>query len=576
MARDEFGDWVGQADTEDIFLVPPRMTREDEYEAERRRDTIEQYYLKNITREEALAELGVKRSRFRELCRDYRNSANHLGLVKKKRGPKPGSSRTPKEYLPILEASYKAAYRSKRASVAAVKREADVRARGKGLGPLTTHQVRTFILSKPLRDREKRSLGKDEYKQKNEVRVGRRIVTKLNEVWQMDHTEVDILLVDEMDRGRIAGRPWVTMIICPLTRVIVGFYLSMRRPNIDTVAAALIFAVLDKEAELLRYGKKPGIYPACGLPALIYTDNAAEFLSDYLKLRCKRYGIRWEHRPKDKKHYGGAIERVIGTFMTRHVHFLPGATGSNVIDREAFDCEFNAQFDFKQFAKWFFHRVVVYHGTIHRALRCSPRKAWEREAAKHPDAWKRVVGVQHELEFRMTFLPSSSRLHPVTRLGVFFAGRQYMSKELDPFVSNSEKYEVKFNPMAGLSCIWVRVAEQVYIKADCVFVREGLSDDYEAYTDRRDFLRHNPVLPGQTPGAYDWSDQHAFDAHEESRRIEEEVRKSRQASTKSKELPGAPSGDSESNSNSRKVEQTPVIGVLTDAVPVIRSDEYDF
>lgn len=576
MTKNIWGEDYADIDSfEDIFVVPPRMTAEDEFEASLRWDCVEQFLEGNLSRADAESELGVKSSRFRDLCRAYKRSANHLGMVKGKRGPKPGSSRTPPQYIAILEASYKVAFKSKRASVAAVKREADSRAKAAGLPPLTTHQVRTFVLAIPKKERDKRRLGKDELKQKYEARVGSRVVTRLNEVWQMDHTQVDLLLVDEFDRGRIIGRPWVTMIICVLTRFIVGFYLSLRYPNLDTVAAALVFAVLDKDQKLVEHGKKPGSYPACGLPEIIHTDNAAEFVSDYLKIKLKRYGVKWEHRPKDKKFYGGSIERVIGTFMTRHVHFLPGSTGSNVGEREAFESEYNAKFNFKQFANWFFRRVIVYHGTIHRALGHSPRTAWKREALKLAGVPRRVVGIKNETAFRMAFLPSSTQNHPVTRLGVYFAGRQYMSPELLPYVSSGETYEIKYNPLGDLSEIWVNVSHEVYIWAECVICKEGLSDNWESYTERRDYLRHNPVLKGQTAGSLDWNDEHVFDAYEESRRIEETVEAEHKAYKKSQ------------SSNSKKASETKVTsspeeespnstGTLTSAIPKIRTNRFDF
>ncbi|MNF64159.1 Transposon Tn7 transposition protein TnsB [compost metagenome] len=458
-----------------------------------------------------------------------------------------------------------------------MKREADARAKAIGLLPLTTHQVGKFVSSKTQKDRDKRKMGKDEYKQKHELRIGKRIVTSLNEVWEMDHTQVDLLLVDELDRNRIIGRPWVTMIICVLTKVIVGFYLTLRHPNFDSVGAALIFAVLDKEKNLIKYGKKSGVYPFCGLPKLIYTDNAAEFVSDYLKVRCGRYGIKWDHRPIGKKHYGGTIERVIGRFMTSDVHFLPGATGSNVTEREAFESEHNAKFDFIQFGHWFFSRVVAYHGTIHASLRCSPRKAWDRELIKSPASLKRIVGEENEELFRMTFLPSDSMTHKIGRTGIFFAGRRYMSDELKEYVGLNHDYEIKYDPMGDLSKIWVKFSEDRYVVADCINSREGLSDKWEAYTEKRDFLRHHPVLPGQTLGSYDWEDVHAFDAHEESREIEKAVEKVHRGlgrGEKGNEISESQKRDFLPNTK-QKSEEVPG-SAITDIIPIIRSSEGDF
>jgi putative transposase len=44
---------------------------------------------------------------------------------------------------------------------------------------------------------------------------------------------------------------------------------------------------------------------------------------------CEQYGIAIDHRPVRTPHYGGHIERLIGTMMGK-VHLLPGTTFSNI------------------------------------------------------------------------------------------------------------------------------------------------------------------------------------------------------------------------------------------------------
>ena len=51
--------------------------------------------------------------------------------------------------------------------------------------------------------------------------------------------------------------------------------------------------------------------------------------SEALKRGCEQYGIEVDYRPVRTPHYGGHIERLIGTMMGK-VHLLPGTTFSDV------------------------------------------------------------------------------------------------------------------------------------------------------------------------------------------------------------------------------------------------------
>ena len=73
-------------------------------------------------------------------------------------------------------------------------------------------------------------------------------------------------------------------------------------------------------------------------PSSGYLDNAAEFKSEALRRGCEQHGIALDYRPPGEPHYGGIVERVIGTMMTM-VHELPGATFSNPTQRGVYDSD---------------------------------------------------------------------------------------------------------------------------------------------------------------------------------------------------------------------------------------------
>jgi putative transposase len=58
-----------------------------------------------------------------------------------------------------------------------------------------------------------------------------------------------------------------------------------------------------------------------GIPKQVLVDNGPEFHGAALERGCCEYGITLLHRPVARPHYGGHIERLIGTMMGK-VHLL--------------------------------------------------------------------------------------------------------------------------------------------------------------------------------------------------------------------------------------------------------------
>ncbi len=63
---------------------------------------------------------------------------------------------------------------------------------------------------------------------------------------QMDHTLVDIMVVDEVLRQSM-GRPWITVAFDIATRVVLGFALRLEPPSATSVGLALAMACLPKD-----------------------------------------------------------------------------------------------------------------------------------------------------------------------------------------------------------------------------------------------------------------------------------------------------------------------------------------
>ena len=94
---------------------------------------------------------------------------------------------------------------------------------------------------------------------------------------QIDHTKVDIELVDDEHRKNI-GRPYITVAIDVYSRMIVGYYLSLNPPSVTSVALCITNSILPKEKLLMDLDINTN-WDVWGFPETIHVDNGADFRS---------------------------------------------------------------------------------------------------------------------------------------------------------------------------------------------------------------------------------------------------------------------------------------------------------
>lgn len=154
---------------------------------------------------------------------------------------------------------------------------------------------------------------------------------------QIDHTVVDLIVVDERDRQPIGG-PYLTIAIDVFTRCVPGMVVTLEAPSAVSVGLCLAHVVCDKRPWLERLSVEMD-WSMSGKPRLLYLDNATEFKSEALLRGCEQHGIQLDYRPPRKPHYGGIVERIIGTAMQVIHDDLPGTTFSNPGQRGDYDSE---------------------------------------------------------------------------------------------------------------------------------------------------------------------------------------------------------------------------------------------
>lgn len=224
-------------------------------------------------------------------------------------------------------------------------------------------------------------------------------------VLQIDHTLVDIQLVDEVHRVPI-GRPWLTLAIDPYSRMVGGYNISFDPPGTLGTGICIANAILSKKSMLARLGLTVD-YPCMGKPQIIHLDNAREFHGKTLERSCLEYGIDLMFRKIKTPRYGAHIERYLGALM-REIHALPGTTFSNSGERGDYDSEGRAALTLKEFELWIANLILgVYHHRVHATTGETPIARYTRGilGSAETAGTGQIEVVTDEERLRTDFLP---------------------------------------------------------------------------------------------------------------------------------------------------------------------------
>ena len=266
---------------------------------------------------------------------------------------------------------------------------------------------------------------------------------------QIDHTVIDLIVVDELDRQPI-GRPYLTIAIDVFTRCVLGMVVTLEAPSAVSVGLCLAHVACDKRSWLEGLGVEMD-WPMSGKPLLLYVDNAAEFKSEALRRGCEQHGIGLDYRPIGQPHYGGIVERIIGTAMQMIHDELPGTTFSNSGHRGEYASEKMASLTLRELERWFALAVGTYHASVHHTLLQPPAARWSEAVAR---ASVPPV-VTHATAFLVDFLPIVRRT--LTRTGFVVDHIHYYADTLKPWIARRNHlptFLIRRDPR-DISRIWV-------------------------------------------------------------------------------------------------------------------------
>lgn len=253
---------------------------------------------------------------------------------------------------------------------------------------------------------------------------------------QIDHTRLDIILVDEIHRKPMT-RPWITLAIDVFSRMVVGLYISFDPPGALATGMCIANAILPKEMWLAKNDIR-GEWPCWGIMDTIHADNAKEFRGNMLKRAAEEYGINLEWRKLKQPNWGGHIERYLGTLL-KEIHALPGTTFSNTQERKSYNSEKQAALTIKELEKWITTFIVnVYHNKYHSGIGTSPLAKFNEGIFGTPETKGRGIPtrIYNERKIRLDFMPYEER--SVQEYGVQIDHIHYYDDKLRPYINALE------------------------------------------------------------------------------------------------------------------------------------------
>lgn len=310
---------------------------------------------------------------------------------------------------------------------------------------LTT--VRNRVLAIPTHEAAIRALGKQRAERAFGPLTGKTPEQKyaLSRV-QIDHTLVDVCVIDS-ETGLPLRRPWITLAIDEMSRAILGVLLSFEAPSSTKLARFMVHMMYPKD-ELLAEHEIDFEWPMYGKPKVVFTDNGSDFTGRAFGLGNLEHNIIHDTRPVGGAHYGGQIERLIGTAMHR-VKLLPGRTRSAWMEEiHKFDPSKTATMTMERLERWILQWVTGdYHCTQREELNFeTPLDKWKKTFApgcNDPSPPRIYPKDRHQTY--CSYLPIARRS---LRRGFFEAfALEYWDDALEPFVrwQTSKKFEIRFD-----------------------------------------------------------------------------------------------------------------------------------
>jgi putative transposase len=291
----------------------------------------------------------------------------------------------------------------------------------------------------------------------------RREASRANEMWQADHTPLDIWLLDPYGKPR---RPWLTVIIDDYSRAVAGYFLSFQHPSALQTALTLCGAI---------WRKADAHWHVCGIPDTFYTDHGSDFESQHMEQVSADIKMQlvfsWPGQPRGR----GRIERFCNTVNQMFLEVQPGyhPARAPLVTPALTLPEFEA--------RWRTWLLDEYHQRLHSETGQPPHARWTA------GGWlPRLPESLAQLDLLLLTVAKSRR---VQQDGIRFRGLRYLDLTLAGYVG--EDVTICHDPR-DMAEIRIYYQDRFLCRAICQEIAGqtiSLKDIIAARTERRRVVR---------------------------------------------------------------------------------------
>jgi putative transposase len=291
----------------------------------------------------------------------------------------------------------------------------------------------------------------------------RREAAKPNEIWQADHTLLDLWVRDD---GGHPARPWLTVIMDDYSRAVAGFGVSLHAPSAIQTALVLRQAI---------WRKSMPQWHICGIPTTFYTDHGSDFTSHHLEQVSTELKMGLVFSEAGMPRGRGRIERFFRTINQMLLCGLPGYTpagpphGTTLLTLSMFETHLQ-------------HFILAdYHQRPHSETGVPPHARWAAGGflPQLPES------LEH-LDLLLLTVAKSRKVHPD---GIRFQGFRYLDPTLAAYVG--EAVIIRYDPR-DMAEIRVFHQQRFLCRAICAELAGdsiALREIIQARTHRRKALR---------------------------------------------------------------------------------------
>jgi putative transposase len=361
---------------------------------------------------QAASDAGVAVRTARRWLAKYR-AKGMLGLARSARSDT-GQRKLAVEVVGLIEGL---ALRKPQPSVAAIHRRVAAVAHGRGWQPPSYGSVYTIIRRLDPAMVTLAQEGQAAFRDHFEL-VYRRRAECPNAVWQADHTELDILI---LDANGTTVRPWLTTVIDDHSRAVAGYRVFLGAPSALQTSLALRQAI---------WRKQDPAWPVCGIPDALYVDHGSDFTSHHLDQVAADLHFRLIYSAVGRPQGRGKVERLFGTLNTELLPELPGhlvhgkPATSPRLSLPELDAAMGA------------FLIGAYHVRAHSETGMPPHTAWLG------NGW--LPRMPDSLESLDLLLVMVAKARVVHRDGIHFQGLRYLDPTLAAYVG--EPVTIRYDP----------------------------------------------------------------------------------------------------------------------------------